>query len=272
MDFDYSKTLWGRGTASLSMGSPTSIRLRECLRALRGLPDNASVLEVGCGAGQFIRALQQLRPGWQCHGCDISAPALTAARWYNDGVSYQLANDEKLPYNSEFFDAVVVFDVLEHVDNPAAFLAEIRRVLKPGGILYCFVPCEGDSLSFWHWLDMVGLKKNLTRRFAGHIQYFSRAAVNNLCSEAGYAVMSRRYSEHVLGQLLGIAVFMLMARSARALNQTQLNNEEFFQQLPVGPGGIGLLGRRMVNALVSLESFLLCRVPSPNLHIVVKKT
>ena len=163
MTFNYEQSIWGRGVATLKPSDPRAWRLRMALQALAKLPAESKVLELGCGAGQFIRAVKNLRPELVCHGCDISATALALAKKTNDSVSYEFSS-EVLPYGDNSFDAVLIFDVLEHVENPAAILSEVRRVLKPGGIFYAFVPCEGDWLSLWHLLDILGLKKELTKK------------------------------------------------------------------------------------------------------------
>ena len=57
-----------------------------------------------------------------------------------------------LPAADGEFDAVLAMDVLEHVTDPDHTLAEIRRVLAPGGGFHLQVPCEADPRSLWRWL------------------------------------------------------------------------------------------------------------------------
>jgi hypothetical protein len=80
-----------------------------------------------------------------------------------------------------------------------------------------------------------------------------------------------RYSEHVLGQLLGLAVFKMMDKMALKQKIEQLNNEQFFGQVNKGGGGLFKMLKNIVNFLVNLESFLLCRVPGANAHVVSRK-
>lgn len=277
MSFDYEQSIWGRGEASGRWSDPAAFRLRQALRVVdeagkageaRNAKEAGKVLEVGCGAGQFIRAIKKLRPELDCFGADISREAIAIAKNRNDGVSYSLSEAESLPYPDNFFDAVLIFDVLEHVENPAQILREVRRVLKPGGIFYAFVPCEGDATSLWHLLDRLHLKNDLTKKYAGHIQYFSRAHFFKLLSDSGFTIQRARYSEHFFGQLLGIVAFHLMDRAARKNKLTQLNNESFFTD---GSSKNWRWLKSLINSIIFLESVCFSRLPSPNIHIVCKK-
>lgn len=269
MPFDYEQSIWGKGEANLRWSDPTSFRLRQALAALADLPPVSAVLEVGCGAGQFIRAIKKIRPELVCHGCDISAAALAEAKSAGGGVIYAL-NGTMLPYGNGSLDAVLIFDVLEHVEDPDALLREIRRILKPGGIFYCFVPCEGDGLSLWHALDAAHLKHDLTRKYAGHINYFSRRSLFDLIKQTGFTPVRIRYSEHVFGQLLGVLAFWLMGRAARRRGFAQVNNETYFTQS--GSNVPIKFLKDLINSLVYLESAFWSRLPSPNVHLTVKKS
>ncbi len=269
MPFNYEQSVWGRGEAGLEWSSPASFRLKQALFALRGIPVDGKILEVGCGAGQFIRAIKNICPASHCYGCDISHRAIAEAGKRGDGVEYAVSQPGHIPYADSSFDAILIFDVLEHVENPALLLGEISRVLKPGGILYCFVPCEGDNLSLWHWLDMAGLKKDVTRIFAGHINYFSREQISSIFRESNFQIRQLRYSEHLLGQLLGVLSFYLMSRHSKNNPRQQTNNEECFAQIKNNYGILGDWLRKLINSVIYLESLFFSRVLSPNAHFIV---
>ena len=271
MTFDYEKSIWGHGNASLRLSSPTSFRLRQSLKSMSGLKNGAKVLELGCGAGQFIREIKKIRPELNCFGCDISQHAIAIAKQANDGVVYDLSAENKSVYEDNFFDAVLIYDVLEHVENPNLILSEVNRVLKSGEVFYCFVPCEADPLSFWNLLHKLGLKKELTKMYAGHINKFSRKSLVSLVKSYGFAVKRIRYSEQVLGQLLGLAAFFSMDRFARKNNLYQVNNEQYFYDLNQKSGGVLRIIKNIINSLVTLESIIFSRIPSPNVHLTVIK-
>ncbi|MCX6782090.1 MAG: class I SAM-dependent methyltransferase [Candidatus Magasanikbacteria bacterium] len=268
MTFDYNKSIWGKGTATLKWSDPANVRLRRCMNVFSVLSEKAKILEVGCGAGEFIRALKSARPSWNCFGADISETAVNRAIISaGGGVEYALCGEYSLPYSDGEFDGVAIFDVLEHVGDPVVFLQEIRRVLKPSGVLYAFVPCEGDITSLWHLLDKLGQKHELTKRFAGHIHFFSRKQLSQVFENSGFTVESKSYAEHFIGQILGVAVFKAMARHAKNTGEEQLNNEQFF--LASNSGWYSIF-KKLVNFLISLESALFFLIPSPNVHLAVR--
>jgi 2-polyprenyl-6-hydroxyphenyl methylase / 3-demethylubiquinone-9 3-methyltransferase len=96
-----------------------------------------SVLDLGCGGGFMAEAL--VRRGAKVIGIDPSAPAIQAAREHAKAegldIDYRVASGENLPVPDGSLACVVAVDVLEHVADPALVLDEIRRVLKPGGML-----------------------------------------------------------------------------------------------------------------------------------------
>lgn len=97
------------------------------------------ILDVGCGGGfscEFMAAR-----GAMVFGIDPSQNCIAAAKAHaaNNGfeIEYQHGYAESLPYPDNFFDVVICVDVLEHIADIKQTLAEIGRVLKPGGV-FCF--------------------------------------------------------------------------------------------------------------------------------------
>ncbi len=107
-------------------------------------PEDARVLEVGCGTGPVARVLAG-RPGVaQVVGIDPSPVLLDKARSLSEGLarlSYQEADGKALPFEDGGFDIVIIHTTLTHVPGPEAILQEAARVLKAGGGLGV---CDGD--------------------------------------------------------------------------------------------------------------------------------
>lgn len=101
-------------------------------------PTELSVLDVGCGIGLSHSLIAQ-KVGTM-HGVDVSAESIEVAKTKNPEVKYEVSSGADLPYPSGAFDAVLTVCVLHHV-LPSAwhqFLAEMHRVVKPGGIALVF--------------------------------------------------------------------------------------------------------------------------------------
>jgi ubiquinone/menaquinone biosynthesis C-methylase UbiE len=99
-----------------------------------------SLLDCGCGPGSITVALAQMLAPGEVVGIDIGEPqiersrALAAERGVSN-VRFQLGNVYELPFPDASFDAALANAVLEHVREPLRALKEMRRVLKPGGVV-----------------------------------------------------------------------------------------------------------------------------------------
>lgn len=96
-------------------------------------------LDVGCGRGEIVKAAKDA--GWDAVGCDISDEYAGYAREKN-GVKALTGTIEQLQFEKESFDFISLVEVIEHLYDPLATVFELRRILKPGGILYLSTPNE----------------------------------------------------------------------------------------------------------------------------------
>lgn len=123
------KTAWVRALRNMVPG-----RLRHFDRLIdwRG----KAVLDLGCAGGFMAEALDDR--GARVTGIDPAAGAIAAARAHAEetgrAIRYDVGVGEDLPYEDAAFDAVVSVDVLEHVADLERVVAEVSRVLKPGGM------------------------------------------------------------------------------------------------------------------------------------------
>jgi SAM-dependent methyltransferase len=125
-------------------------------RAIQALPfKHGRVLDLGCAFGFATRRLAHR--GYQTVGVDASPAYIARARRAHPQGVYLLASAEAVPLPDSSFDGVLFLDVLEHVHDERAALAEIARLLKPGGTFIVSVPHRGllwwlDSLNLYQWL------------------------------------------------------------------------------------------------------------------------
>jgi len=99
--------------------------------ALKGRP--ATALDVGCGEGRFCRMLKE--QGVRSTGVDPTPALIEEARARDPGGDYRLGRGEALEFADDAFDLVVSYLTLIDIENAAAAIAEMARVLRPGGAL-----------------------------------------------------------------------------------------------------------------------------------------
>jgi ubiquinone/menaquinone biosynthesis C-methylase UbiE len=108
-------------------------------RFLPHLPQDARVLDVGCGGGKFTKYIADQRPDLHIVGIDLSDPQLARAskllRGYGDRVRFELGDATQLKFPNASFDGVLSYGSIKHWTSQDAGLAECLRVLKPGGPL-----------------------------------------------------------------------------------------------------------------------------------------
>lgn len=131
---------WDKGCFLGQMTGDRCDYIQACLRRVLGEDalQRLEILEVGCGGGLVCEELA--RRGARMVGVDPSQAALQTAREHAaqsglaDRITYEHGYAEALPYDSGRFQAVVCLDVLEHVQDLGRTIAEIARVLAPGGV------------------------------------------------------------------------------------------------------------------------------------------
>jgi len=102
-----------------------------------GEPNGENILEIGCSAGYFL--IRARARGWNTYGIDIDRNAVKYAREnYNLNVTCGSVSESSYPAN--YFKAIVLIGVLEHIPDPIDFLNIIQGFLKPDGVIMLAVP------------------------------------------------------------------------------------------------------------------------------------
>ena len=125
---------------------------------LTGLPDDARILELGCGRGDlWVENLDRIPPDWGITLTDLSPGMIEEARSNLKDCArpfdYEVVDAQSIPYSEGTFDGVVANHMLYHVPDRAKGIAEIHRVLKPGGLLFAATNGHGNMGELWDMLD-----------------------------------------------------------------------------------------------------------------------
>lgn len=138
------------------------------------------VLDVGCGTGHFLAAMKKYGH-WETVGIDPSEEAIRFAKEVLHVEAY-VGRAEEIHLPDHTFDAVTMWDTLEHLHDPRSALMEVQRILKPRGQLLLRVPSL-DSLDAHlfgpHWAGL-----DIPR----HLTVFSRKTLSRLLVETGFTI------------------------------------------------------------------------------------
>lgn len=129
---------WLASCIALSLG-PLLSRMESFGHYVRWVP-GGKVLDVGCGNGRTLSKHRQL--GWKTYGTEVGLDSARLAREAGHEIYVGELHDAKLP--SDSFDAVTLWDALEHIHNPMETAREIFRICRPGGSVYIYVPNFGS--------------------------------------------------------------------------------------------------------------------------------
>ncbi len=187
--------------ARLFPGEP--MHIDEYDKAIQALVrGRGKILDLGCGANTSLAHFR--KPGLEVWGADFQAnPNLQFPQWFR-----RLENGQRLPFPDQSFDLIASLWVLEHVVQPAKFLQEVQRILKPGGCLVAHTVNAQHYVTFLRrLLDILphamvqGLVQRLYRRpeydtFPTYYRLNTAARVRNFARAAGLRVLAlRRYAD-----------------------------------------------------------------------------
>lgn len=98
------------------------------------------IIEVGCGPGYFLRCAEKWFPAAEIYGLDIDSSLISFASRQVQRTRLIHHDGHELPFESNTFDIVCSFQVIEHLKEPAAFFGEAKRILTDKGLLLISTP------------------------------------------------------------------------------------------------------------------------------------
>jgi 2-polyprenyl-3-methyl-5-hydroxy-6-metoxy-1,4-benzoquinol methylase len=176
---DYYEALWQRLPQGLEP-SDFALRRRFLLEHVRA---GDRVLDVGCGEGQF--AAELARAGASVVGIDLAEEPLRRARARDPQLDLRLLDGEG-PWQlaDASFDVVWAGEVIEHVADTAAWLSEVRRVLRSGGSLLVSTPAH-EPLTLIHLALSPRAFAAHFDPLGDHLRFYSRETLTRLLAEFG---------------------------------------------------------------------------------------
>lgn len=212
-----SKAPLGEFLASNPFPHPYTIGFfyREKMRAIHRIAPNdgvRTVLEIGGGQGGLTKLLY---PQAHVTNIDMDSRFATAPVNRRDGVRFICGDATRLPFPDDSFDAVTMFDVIEHVPNDNTAMKEAWRVLRPGGALLLSTPRE--TWRFPHFRVLAPVTPSEASLFAewGHVRRgYSLAALEALVGRSCERWASFISAGTALAHDLGWALFPETVRRA----------------------------------------------------------
>jgi SAM-dependent methyltransferase len=168
--------------------------------ALADLPPEALLFDLGCGSAAILSAVSR--------GSDTAVAADLDLRLLQRGrgrgaLSLCLDFDTTLPIADATVDGALIIDAIEHTESPRHILAELHRVLRPGGVLVVFTP-PYDSHT---WIAAEKIHHVITGRMADHISPFTRESLT-------YAV-GRCFADFRIGRVnLGLSMYAVAVKGS----------------------------------------------------------
>ncbi|NQT85291.1 methyltransferase domain-containing protein [bacterium] len=165
-----------------------------------------SALDIGCGTGDVSAHLREQRPDARIVGLDFQRYGDDGLEHLDAFVEFDLARllegDAHLPFDDACFDTVLLTEVIEHLTQPHALLAEVHRVLAPEGALVLTCP---NLLALENRLSLLlgtrwglfpsqmafGLPADVNFHRHGHVAHYTPFTLTRLLTAMGFAVETR---------------------------------------------------------------------------------
>jgi SAM-dependent methyltransferase len=182
----------GREAEVIATMSRASLRVRSILEEVKSVKPNARVLEVGSGAHGLIFSFGT------CTSVGLDPLAVHYASlfpvWQRRAATVAAAG-EALPFADSTFDIVLSDNVVDHAERPATILAEIARVLAPGGLVYFTVnvhhPFYAVASTMHNWWNMLGIPYEIAP-FADHTVHLTLDQARSLFNGLPLSVVRER--------------------------------------------------------------------------------
>ncbi len=163
-------------------------KLKVILELIESYPKK--VLDVGCASGWFLDKFHGFYPEADLTGVDASDKAISYGKKFYKGINLIHADAHKLPFGNKNFDLVLCTEVLDHVAEPLKVLKEIKRVLKPGGIVIVELDDSQNFIFRFIWYVWIHLPGSVWNH--AHIHEFSIEKLESMIKRSGFRIIKKR--------------------------------------------------------------------------------
>ena len=171
-------------------------QIKQEARYLKHLEKGAKFLDVGCGLGLGLAYAKQF--GCELYATEYDTGALEFVQAHFQ-VNTHHGDLASAKYSDGYFDFIHISHVIEHVLDPRAYLQEMRRILKPGGIMAIGTPDISSKLYTWHrWANLFRLRIPDVIDGLEHTFIFPKKRLRSICEEEKLAIVD--HYTHNLGE------------------------------------------------------------------------
>lgn len=148
-------------------------------------------LDVGCASGYMVSEVAKAFPSSQYMGIDIYDKAIEYARRTYPSIKFKVASADKLPFKDSSFDLILFYETIEHVEDPAMCLKEIRRVLSRNGTLILTMD-SGNWLFRIAWFVWENSSGKIWK--GAHLHPFHHTQLERIIKKARFKIKSKIFT------------------------------------------------------------------------------
>jgi SAM-dependent methyltransferase len=168
-------------------------RLEEIVNSFAPYRQSNRFLDVGCGAGTLLSVANQA--GWNAEGVELSVPTVDILR--KQGLAVFPGELAQAKFPEGHFDVVTAAELIEHVPDPSSLIAEVARILRPGGIFWATTPHSHGASG-----RVLKLKWSVVSP-PEHLHLFSVRGMAALLARHGFRQIKVKTEGLTAGELMG---------------------------------------------------------------------
>ena len=158
----------------------TKKRFEELLNQLEPFRKTNRILDTGCGHGYFLEVAKE--KGWEVFGTELSDLAITDCE--SKGIQMHKGVLTNSTYGDGYFDVIISIEFIEHINHPQTYVAQLKRILRPGGQVYVTTPNFNSLLRY-------KLKSEYdVISYPNHLSYFTSKTLQYLFESNGFKKQS----------------------------------------------------------------------------------